>query len=87
MSASGLAVWPEPGRFLVAESVCGELTEVRLRRLVQVQVRGSVHLDRGDIPALGLNAMHFGSCLVSAGLGRVASAVGSVAEGEELAVR
>ena len=77
---------PEPGRFLVAESVCCELTEVRLRRLVQVQVRCPVHLDRGDIPALGINAMHFGGGLVRPWLGRIPTAVRTAAEGEELAV-
>ena len=43
-------------------------------------------LDHADIPSLGIDAMDFGGGLVSAWLGRVTPAIGSAAEGQELAV-
>ena len=62
------------------------MAEVRLGRFGQVQVRRPVRLHHADIPARGIHAMNLGSRLVSARLGRVTSAVGSAAEGQELAV-
>ena len=80
MAAGGLAVRPEPGWLLIAESVGCEHEQVRLRGLLQVQVCCPVNLDHSDIPAFGVDAMHLSRGLVGARFRRVTAAIGAAAE-------